>query len=427
MNETRDTPVLVDRLFRTQAGRLVAHFARRFGPANLDLAEEVVQDALVAALQHWPYRGVPHNPAGWLYRVACHRAFDILRRRAAFDAQAGRIARELARDRVSGAANEAAESAALADDELRMVLVCCHPALSREARVALSLKTVGGLGVHEIARALLSDSRAVAQRLVRAKRQIRTLGLPFELPASPALGERVESALDVIYLMFNEGYGAHDGENLVRADLCREAIRLGRLITGAPEIADRRADALVALMALHAARLPARVDAAGELVLLEDQDRSLWDRSLLALGFECLDRSIGGDELSTYHLQAAIAAAHAQAADPAGTDWPTILGLYDELLELNASPVVALNRAIALARVRGPAAGLAALAPLARRRELSGYYLLPAVRADLLVRLGRQPAARRAYQEALRCRASAPERRFLESRLARLTSHRRSA
>jgi RNA polymerase sigma-70 factor (ECF subfamily) len=340
VHESSDTPVLVDRLFRSEAGRLVAHFARRFGPAHLDLAEEVVQDALVAALQRWPHAGVPKNPAGWLYRVACHRALDLLRRRAAFDARRDRLSAELSRGQALALADAAFEPAALSDDELRMVLVCCHPGLPREARVALSLKTVGGLGVREIARALLSDERAVAQRLVRAKRRIRQLDLDGELPAAAALAARVESALDVVYLLFNEGYGAHAGRNLVRADLCREAIRLGRLIADADDVSDRRADALVALMALHAARLPARVDAAGELVLLEDQDRSLWDRELVALGFAYLDRSIGGDAISPYHVQAAIAATHARAASASETDWKAILALYDELAAIAPSPIV---------------------------------------------------------------------------------------
>jgi RNA polymerase sigma-70 factor (ECF subfamily) len=340
VQDSGDTPILVDRLFRSEAGRLVAHFARRFGPAHLDLAEEVVQDALVAALQRWPRAGVPKNPAGWLYRVACHRALDLLRRRAAFDARRDRLSAELSRGQALALADAAFEPAALSDDELRMVLVCCHPGLPREARVALSLKTVGGLGVREIARALLSDERAVAQRLVRAKRRIRQLDLDGELPAAAALAARVESALDVVYLLFNEGYGAHAGRNLVRADLCREAIRLGRLIADADDVSDRRADALVALMALHAARLPARVDAAGELVLLEDQDRSLWDRELVALGFAYLDRSIGGDAISPYHVQAAIAATHARAARASETDWKAILALYDELAAIAPSPIV---------------------------------------------------------------------------------------
>jgi RNA polymerase sigma-70 factor (ECF subfamily) len=417
MSATSDTPALVDRLFRTQAGRLVSHFTRRFGPAHLDLAEEVVQEALVKALQQWPWSGVPGNPAGWLFRVACNDALDILRRRRRFGGRAAEIARALERDRASAAP----EPAPPGDDELRVVFICCHPALARAAQVALSLKTVGGLSVPEIARALLADRRAIAQRLVRAKRRIRALGLAFELPAGAALATRVDAVLDVIYLLFNEGYGTHAGDNLVRADLCREALRLGRLVAGAGEtaVATPRAHALVALMALQAARLPARIDARGELVLLDDQDRSLWDAELVALGFAHLEASMAGSRQSAFHLQAAIAATHAAAADAAATDWPAILDLYDELVVIDPSPVARLNRAVAVARVAGPRVGLRVLDGLRREPGLRRYYLLPAVRADLLAQTGQAAAARRAYRQALARPCSAPERRFLERRLHR--------
>jgi RNA polymerase sigma-70 factor (ECF subfamily) len=411
---------LVERLFRTQSGRLVAHFARRFGVRHIDLAEEVVQDALVKALQQWPYTGVPKNPEGWLFRVACHGAIDVLRRRAAFVARAADVAREIEREARS-ASHFQGSTGSLDDDELRMVLMCCHPSLPRDARVALSLRTVGGLAVAEIARALLSDERTIAQRLVRAKRRIRELSLTFDLPSGRALHPRVDSALDVIYLVFTEGHGAHAEGDLIRADLCREALRLGQLIAGTPAVATPRAHALVALMALHAARLPARLDEHGEMVLLEDQDRSLWNQDLVTLGFQELDRSIDGPKTSTYHVQAAIAATHAAAPDARSVDWRAILGLYDELMEIDPSPVARLNRAVAVAKVRGPAAGLAEIAPLEREPALRRYALLPAVRADLLARAGRYAAARQAYRAALRLPCSAPERRFLESRLAGLS------
>ena len=415
-------PALIGRLFRTEAGRLIAHFTRRFGPSQLDLAEEVVQDALVQALQLWPYRGVPRNPTGWLYRVACNRALDVLRRRSAFGARAAEIARALARDRDDADRPDRRERRlrAVEDDELAMVLMCCHPSLTREAQVTLSLKTVCGLSVGEIARALLCDERSVAQRLVRAKRRIRARRVSFEMPVGRALAARVESAVDVIYLLFNEGYAASSGDDIVRADLCREALRLGLRLADAPAVATPRVHALVALMALHAARAPARRDSAGDLVLLEDQDRSAWDRDLLALGFEHLQRSMNGPAVTPLHLQAAIAATHASAPTADATDWRTILELYDELVAVEPSPVARLNRAVAVAKVHGPRAGLAALSPLARERALARYYLLPAVRGDLLARAGDVENARRAYRLALSRPCSNPERRFLESRLRRI-------
>lgn len=420
MSDALSAHRLVDYLFRTQAGRLVAHFTRRLGPAHLDLAEEVVQDALVKALQQWPFTGVPGNPAGWLYRVAANDALDRIRRRAAFGARAGEVARAIERGRAE-APSITRGSRAVDDDELWMVLLCCHPALPREAQVALALKTVGGFGAAEIAKALLSTERAVEQRLVRARRQMRRLGRPLADPAGRALAARVDAALDVIYLMFNEGYGAHGGDTLVRADVCREALRLGRLVAAAPRIATPRAHALVALMALHAARAPARVDARGELVRLEDQDRASWDADLIALGFRHLEQSMSAGRETAFHLQAAIAATHASAPHGAATDWRTILGLYDALVAIDPSPIARLNRAVAVARVHGPAAGLAALALLGREPALARYYLLPAVRAELLAETGRTRLARRAYQQALARPCSAPERRFLESRINRIS------
>jgi RNA polymerase sigma-70 factor (ECF subfamily) len=420
VSDAVDAPLLVDRLFRTQAGRLVAHFTRRFGPSHLDLAEEVVQDALVKALQQWPFTGVPSNPAGWLFRVASNEALDILRRRASFGGRASEVAHATRQQRTPSRRDPVVRGEVVDDDELRMVMMCCHPALSPEARVSLSLKTVSGLGAPEIARALLSTERAVAQRLVRAKRQLRAINPPFELPAGRALAARVDTALDVTYLLFNAGYSAYGGDNLVRADLCREALRLGRLVADAPEVATPRAHALVALMAFHAAREAARVDARGELVRLDDQDRTKWCPALIALGFTELDRSMHGDLESAFHAQAAIAATHAAARHASATDWGAIVELYDALVAIEPSPVAYLNRAVAVSQLRGPAAGLAALARLSRIRALDGYYLLPAVRADLLVRVGRTVEARRAYRAALACRCSLPERRFLESRLNEL-------
>src|SRR5580700_4547457 len=293
-----------------------------------------------------------------------------------------------------------------------MIFMCCHPEIGRDARVALSLKTVGGFGVREIARAFLADDAAIAQRLVRAKRQIRDGRLTLDLPCGSALKKRLDSVLEVVYFMFNEGYAAHAGEDLFRQDLCTEALRLGRLVA-ASSIAEPRVDALVALMALEAARLPARVDESGDLILLESQDHSRWDQRLIALGFRHFDRSIAGKDVSEYHVQAAIAVTHARAADSQSRDWPTILELYDQLLAMNGSPVVALNRAVAVAKVRGAAEALAEIEPLADDPKLRGYYLLLAVRGHLLQELGRPAEAADCFRAALECPCSEPERRFL--------------
>jgi RNA polymerase sigma-70 factor (ECF subfamily) len=410
---------LLDHLFRHQAGRLVSRLTRLLGPARLDLAEEAVQEAMVRALQTWPYSGTPENAAGWLFRVAHNAALDTLRRRQTADDKAPALMAELARSAIAGHDAPGVEEQ-LRDDELRMIVMCCHPALSRDASVALSLKTAGGFSVREIARAFLADEAAIAQRLVRAKRQIRERQLTLEFPEGPELDERLDSVMDVIYFMFNEGYAAHESEDLIRHDLCMEAIRLGRLIAES-SLTRPAVDALVALMVLQAARLASRVDERGDLVLLDFQDRAKWDDQLIALGFHYFDRSMQGSVVSTYHVQAAIAATHARAIDPSKTEWPLILELYDQLFAMDPSPVIALNRAVATGKVFGPEAALAAIDILGKDAKLKDYYLLPAVRAHLLVDLGRREEAAICYRTALEQRCSAPERRFLERKLAELS------
>lgn len=398
----------------------MARLTRLLGPARVALAEEAVQDALLRALQTWPYDGVPGNPAGWLFTVAHRLVIDALRRDRTFGAKTDAIVADLTRS-MSAASAEPADpdlDARLRDDELRMIFMCCHPALSRDASIALSLKTVGGFSVREIARAFLADESAIAQRLVRAKRQIRDAQLTLDLPSERELAPRVDAVLDVLYFMFNEGYASASGEDLIRQDLCAEALRLGRLVAASP-LAGPRVHALVALMALQAARLPARVDEAGDLVLLEDQDRSRWDERLMAIGFHHFDRSMSGEEVSEYHVQAAIAATHARALDPASVEWPLILSLYDQLLAINPSPVVSLNRAVAVAKVNGPAAALSAIAPLERDRTLRKYPYLLAVRGQLLLDLDRRDEAAEAFRAAIACAGSEPERRLLASRLSR--------
>jgi RNA polymerase sigma-70 factor, ECF subfamily len=409
--QTPAADALLEHTFRRDAGRMVSHFARLVGPAHLQIAEDAVQDAMLRALQTWPYSGVPANPSGWLFRVARNAVIDALRQRRLHGEKAAEFVRE-----AGTLAGEPVIDDSFQDDELRMVVLCCHPALSREASVALSLKLVGGFGVREIARAFLVDEAAIAQRLVRAKRQIRDQELTLELPDEGELRLRLSAVLEVLYFLFNEGYAAHEGEDLIRAEFCGEALRLARLVAASP-VATPQVDALVALMAFQAARLRARVDDKGDLVLFEFQDRSRWDDRLIALGFRHFERSMAGDEITEYHAQAAIAATYARAADPQSIDWAAILLLYDQLLSINPSPVIALNRAVAVAKVHGAAEALRTIELLDDHPKLKEYHLLLAVRGHLLRELGRWTEAAQSYREALRLECSQPERRFLCGRL----------
>jgi RNA polymerase sigma-70 factor (ECF subfamily) len=388
---------LVEHLFRHQAGRMVSTLTRIFGPQNLQLAEDVVQEALVRALELWPHRGIPANPAAWLIEVARNRALDRLRREASLAAKAGELTRVFS--------SSAAPSEAM-DDQLAMIFLCAHPAIPREARVALTLKTVCAFSTAEIARAFLIQEATAAQRIVRAKRLVRDLS--FALPEDAELAARRGSVLEVLYLMFNEGYTRN------AADLCEEATRLGRLVADHPAARAPEADALLALFYLQSARAPARLDAQGDLFLLADQDRALWDSGRISEGVRRLDRSAAGDRITEYHLEAAIAAAHATAADFASTDWHFIVHQYHQLYALNPSPVVALNRAVAISRADGPGAGLRALAAIQTHPSLHRYYLFHATRARLQQELGDCASAAISYARALECECSPAERRFLE-------------
>jgi RNA polymerase sigma-70 factor (ECF subfamily) len=411
-----DVNHLVDHLFRREAGRMVAGLTRIFGPAHLGLAEDVVQEALLQALRTWPFRGVPGNPTGWLVQVAKNRALDALRREASLAGKAADI-RAWAATLTSSKSGEGEM-----DDQLRLIFICCQSAVPPETRVALTLKTVGGFGVPEIARAFLAKEATVAQRLVRAKHRLQQAKPPFEVPPPRELPAALDSVLEVLYAMFNEGYSTHRGEELVRRDICHEAMRLARLVAGHPLLDTPRAHALAALLHLQGARLASRVDSEGNLLLLAEQDRSTWDREMIAIGFRHLDRSASGDELTVYHLEAGIAAAHAAAPSVEETDWPEILRLYDALFDLKPSPVVALNRAVALAMVEGPEAGLAALAPI----RLDDYYLLPATQGELHARAGHREEAMEAFHRSLEMVCPEPVRRWLLERLREVAARKES-
>jgi RNA polymerase sigma-70 factor (ECF subfamily) len=415
-----DVERLVDHLFRHEFGRIMAILTRVFGPEHLDLAEDVAQEALMKALEVWPYRGVPENPTAWLAQVAKNRAFNVLKQVSLFKRKTQEIVETLAPDRDAVPTVERIDAASAMDDIARLMFVACHPALSAESRVALTLKTVAGLSVDEIASALLAQPTAVAQRLVRAKKQIAGLALSFDVPAPAELPARLASVLEVLYLLFNEGYAAHGGENLVRGELCEEAIRLGTLISCIPECDQPRVHALLALMILSAARLDTRMGAGGELLLLQEQDRSLWNHERIAQGIVHLERSMHGDELTAYHLEAGIAACHATARSYQETDWAHIRELYDQLLVINPSPVVALNHAVAVFQCDGPVAALRKLEAVREHPALQRYYLLWATLGKLSAAAGDQARAGAYYREALGCTCSAPERRFLASALAAL-------
>jgi RNA polymerase sigma-70 factor (ECF subfamily) len=399
----------VDAAFRAEWGRIVATLIRVTG--DWDLAEECTQDAFAQALAKWPRDGVPARPGAWLTTVARNRALDRLRRSATEAAKLKEVAM------LTEPAPEEPAGNVVPDDRLRLIFTCCHPALAFEARVALTLRTLAGLTTAEIARAFLVPEATMAKRLVRAKQKIRNARIPYRVPPGHVLPERTAAVLGVLYLLFNEGYAASAGAGLVRANLCAEAIRLTRvlasLLPDEPEVLG-----LAALLLLHDSRRSARVGADGEPVTLEQQDRSLWDRDQIDAGLGLLDRALRRGVRGPYQLQAAIAACHATAATPADTNWARVAELYGRLAELVPSPVVALNRAVAVAMSEGPATGLELVDAFAAGGELAGYYLLPATRADLLLRLGRPAEAAESLRQALTLVTTNAERRFLERRLS---------
>ncbi len=401
-----------EKLHREESGRILATLIRLLG--DFDLAEEMLQEAYAVALQKWPSEGTPANPRAWLISTARHKAIDRLRRDQRFERKAEEIAKTA---EIAARPESDREEEMLGDDRLRLIFTCCHPSLPMEARVALTLRTVCGITTEEISRAFLVPVATMAQRLVRAKGKIREAGIPYRVPSSEELRDRLDGVLLVVYLIFNEGYLANSGDALIRRELCAEAMRLGRVLCGLlprqPE-----AQALLGLMLLQDSRRDARVSAEGELVLLEEQDRSLWHQEQIQEGTQIVESALRRGAVGMYAVQASIAALHANAKTAKETDWPQIASLYDVLLRNHPSPVVDVNRAAAVAMARSVEEGLALLDEIEKREELKEFHLLPAAQADLLRRLGRLPEAAEAYRRSLRLATNDIERRFLRRRLA---------
>lgn len=408
MDEVRE---VVEGVYRSESRRVFATLVRLLG--DFDLAEEALHEAFAAAVEQWPRQGVPSRPRAWLVSAGRFKAIDAVRRRSRFDASLADIAR-----RSDDGAADMPEPHDVEDDRLRLIFTCCHPALSPEAQIALTLREVCGLTTEEIASAFLIAPATLAQRIVRAKAKIRDARIPYEVPGLADLPARLDAVLSVVYLVFNEGYAASSGPSLTRSDLSQEAVRLGRLLVEL--LPDPEVRGLLALMLLHESRRDARTGPEGDLILLEDQDRSRWNRRQIAEGTRLVEEAVASRQFGVYTIQAAIAAVHANAASAEDTDWPQIVAWYDVLVGAEPSPVVELNRAVAVAMRDGPAAGLEQIDALLARGELVEYHLAHAARADLCRRLGRTDEARSAYERALSLARQEPERRFLRSRLQEL-------
>lgn len=420
---TMEVNKLVEHLFRHESGRIVAALARIFGPGQLEMAEDVVQESLAEAIDTWPYGGIPENPSGWLFRVARNKALNLVKR----DAVRRRIEPDLARLLESEwtrepTLNHAFSEPQIQDGQLRMLFVCCHPSLSPDSQVALALKILGGFSIEEIARAFLSKYDTINRRLVRARKQLKKVDVPFDVPLGPDWDQRVDSVLETIYLMFNEGYQAISGDEVIRYDLCLEAIRLGNLLANDPRLRDAASvHALLALMILNVSRFRARTNADGGPVDLAEQDRTLWDASLMARGFDHLERASTGESITKYHILAAISACHCSAPVFEQTDWSRILTLYDHLLVLDASPMVRLGRAVAVRYASSPQAALRILASLENDPILARHHLLHATKAALLSDIGEVDRAATTYRKAIALCPSGQERKGIEARLERLS------
>jgi RNA polymerase sigma-70 factor (ECF subfamily) len=404
---------LVDSIYRSESRQVLATLIRLLG--DFDAAEEALHDAFAVAVEQWARNGVPANPRAWLVSTGRFKAIDGMRRRVRFDASLTELAKRL--ETTDGDADEA-DDERVEDDRLRLVFTCCHPALPPDAQIAMTLREVCGLTTDEIARAFLTKPPTVAQRIVRAKAKIRDARIPYVVPSETDLPDRLDAVLRVVYLVFNEGYSASSGESLVRQDLSGEAIRLGRLLIGL--LPEPEAVGLLALMLLQDSRRAARTSPSGDLILMEDQDRKLWNRDQIAEGLSLVERAWSSRRIGPYSVQAAIAALHAQAPDAAATDWDRIIGLYDVLTQADPSPVVELNRAAATVMRDGPLAGLALIDAILARGDLENYHLAHAARADCCRRLGRNAEARASYERALHLTQQEPERRFLKRRLTEL-------
>lgn len=412
-NSNASTQHTVESIYLTESRRVFASLVRLL--RDFDLAEEALQEAFAAAVVQWAESGIPENPRAWLISAGRFKAIDTLRRRGKLDELKLEIAGRM--DEISQA-NTSSANQEIEDDRLRLIFACCHPAIDRLVQVPLTLREVCGLTTEEVASAFLTSSSTMAQRIVRGKSKIRDAGIPFIIPSADDLPERLESVLTVIYLVFNEGYSASSGDSITRADLSGEAIRLGRLLLEL--LPDPEVMGLVALMLLQESRREARTTSGGDIILLEDQDRTLWDRKLIDEGQSLVEQALTTRRFGAYTLQAAIVAVHAGAESTANTDWLQIIALYDALHAMNPSPIVELNRAVALAMQHGPEAGLAAIDSIVERGELLSYHLTHAARAELCRRAGRVQDARAAYEEAIALVRQEPERRFLERRLAEL-------